>query len=448
MRITLLVLALATVLHAQGEQPAQAPTDPLSDASVRATLSHLASDAMEGRDTPSRGLEAAADWIEARFKTLGLKPGAGESYSHTYELPGLEFATQADFTLRVGRGEDARDLVAGEEVRLFRAHAAIAEEDITLDRYDAANTDPKLQRRAQGARRPLLIEVAEDSGIWKSATETKRILKPRFRPRAPIFLVKKGLLPEGKLKGRVSVRAPKEVKLKLRNIVGVLPGTKRKNERIVFSAHYDHIGFVVPRGGDGLNNGADDDATGTTAVLQLAAAFAKTGPRERTLVFTTFSAEEKGLLGSKAFAENPPFPLKSVIANLNLEMLGRPGKEEERKTVWMTGRDYSDLEKILAPGFKRAGIKLREFEMQRQLFGASDNFSLAMKGVVAQSISGGGLHKDYHQPSDEVEKIDIEHMSALIRGIYEAAGDLADSKKKPKYNAKGKKAIAPRRRRR
>lgn len=440
LRIVLLIGLLSAVLRAQEATRAE----PLSEEAVKATLSFLADDAMSGRDTPSPGLERAADWIEARFKSLGLKPGAGESFSHVYEKPGLEFATDEGFLLEIGSGQDRLVLKPGKDARLFRLHRAFAEEKAVLDRYDGSANDIRAMRRAAGVRRPLLVEVEASSALWKQTAGKKRLLKPRFRGRPPVILVRKGLLPKGKIEGKIALTAPREVTLKLRNPVAVLPGTKRPEERIIISAHYDHVGLGLPRAGDGVYNGADDDATGTTAVLQLAEAFAASGARERSLVFVAFSAEEKGLLGSKAFAENAPFDLGSVVANLNLEMLGRPGNKKERGTAWMTGRDLSDLEKMLVPGFKRAGIKIREFEMQRQLFGASDNFSLARRGVVAQSISAGGLHEDYHQPSDEVAKIDLPHMTKVIRGIFEAAGDLADSKKKPAYNAKGMKAIAGR----
>ncbi|MEZ6196929.1 MAG: M20/M25/M40 family metallo-hydrolase [Planctomycetota bacterium] len=426
-------------------KPATAPpkvAGPLDEASVRATLEHLCSDEMAGRDTPSAELDRAADWIAKRFREAGLASGAGEKCFHEYSLPGRSFATGGGFILTVKTPEGDKQLEPGVDVRLFRAQSAFAEEEVEFDRWDASSTDRRKFVLAQRTRRPLLVEIDPSNPVWRATEGTKQVLAPRSRGggRPPVFLVRKGLLPPGVIKGRAAVPAPEKIDLALRNVVGVLKGTKRPEERIIISAHYDHIGVGLPFADDGVFNGADDDATGTTAVIQLAQAFAKAGARERTLVFVAFSAEEKGLRGSAAFAEKPPFALDTVVANLNLEMLGRPD-EKDRFTAWMTGRDLSDLEDRLRPGFERAGITLREFEMQRQLFRASDNFSLARQGVVAQSVSAGGLHEDYHQPTDELAKIDVPHMTRVIKGIFEAAGDLADQKDRPAYNAAGKKIL-------
>ena len=254
-----------------------------------------------------------------------------------------------------------------------------------------------------------------------------------------MLLVRKAAL-AGKtvVKAALTLPEAEKVDVSLRNVVALLPGADRQSEIVLVSSHYDHIGIGGAVRGDAINNGADDDATGTTAVLVLAQALASRGARlPRTLAFVNFSAEEKGLKGSAAFAEKPPFPLERVVCNLNLEMLGRPAPGNQGR-AWLTGRKLSDLESIVAPALASAGVDCIQFELEGQLFFQSDNYSLAKKGVVAHSISAGYLHPDYHRPSDEVAKIDVPHMTKVIRGLYAACVEVASRDERPAYNEDGK----------
>jgi Zn-dependent M28 family amino/carboxypeptidase len=234
----------------------------------------------------------------------------------------------------------------------------------------------------------------------------------------------------------------------LHNVVACIPGRSdrlpsavRADEVVLFSAHYDHVGVGLPVAGDAVRNGADDDATGTTAVLLLAEAFARRRqPLPRTLVFACFSGEERGMRGSRAFAADPPVPLASIVANLNLEMLGRPDDCGVRR-AWITGAELSDFAATAAAGLARAGIELAAHPQAPALFFASDNISLARHGVVAHSISAGSLHPDYHQPSDEVDKLDLEHMTAVIRGLYEAGIEFATHPERPQWNDQGRATL-------
>lgn len=263
--------------------------------------------------------------------------------------------------------------------------------------------------------------------------------------RAPILLVREGLLPEVDeetgLQVAIKVPPPAEVQLKLKNVAGMVRGRKRPGEFVLFSAHYDHLGVGFGQNGDNVYNGADDNATGTTAVLALAEAYAKNQVQPDTsLLFVCFSGEERGLLGSRAFAEDPSVPLDSIRVNLNIEMIGRP-LEGNRMAAWVTGKSLSDFEEIAAAGLKKADIRLVDFRAAAMLFRASDNWSLAAKGIVAHSISAGSLHRDYHQPSDEVKKLDLEHMTAVIRGLYEAGLEFANREERPRYNERGRRQL-------
>lgn len=421
----------------------------ISPAQVTETLNALASDAMAGRDTPSPEQEKAALYIANRMKAAGLKPGGSKnSYFHIYERDGVEWDSNA-VRLSANSGSKSVQLKGGRDVRLWRASGAVTLEGAEAVRLVAETSGAKGLSAGRRSRRPLLLEVSEDSPLWKSRAGKWQKMKSRFRTRgAPWLLVRKGLLPEGELQVDLTLPAPKSIKLKLKNVVGILPGSSKKKELVLVSAHYDHIGIGINSGGDFINNGADDDASGTTAVILLADALRerKAAPA-RSVAFVCFSGEEKGLLGSAGFANDPPFPLKQIAVNINIEMIGRP-KDGAEGQAWVTGRGYSEFESIMEEGLKQAGVKMTTFSMGNQLFRASDNYSLAKHGVVAHSISAGYMHPDYHRPTDEVERINVNHMAKIIEGIYHGMILFADRAKRPAYNEAGKKALASRRGRR
>jgi Zn-dependent M28 family amino/carboxypeptidase len=208
---------------------------------------------------------------------------------------------------------------------------------------------------------------------------------------------------------------------------------------VVVSAHYDHIGTGNPADGDAINNGADDNATGTTAVVLLAEALAKT-PLRRSVLFVCFSAEERGLRGSAAFCDKPPVPLEKIVCNLNIEMIGRPEEGKQGK-AWITGHDLSDFAAIAKQALERRSVGLVDFPMSGNLFAASDNFSFVRHGIVAHSISAGSLHEDYHRPGDEVDKLDIAHMTTFVTALCEFVRELADREAAPAWNDAGRKRL-------
>jgi Zn-dependent M28 family amino/carboxypeptidase len=216
-------------------------------------------------------------------------------------------------------------------------------------------------------------------------------------------------------------------------VIGVLPGSDPElaKESIVFTAHLDHIGLKGSVG-DTICNGADDDATGVTAVLTLADAFAalKTPPK-RSVIFMTFWGEEKGLLGSRYYCENPVWPLDKTVANINIEMIGRPEAGANEK-CWVTGWHNSDLGKLMNDGSQSVGILIFEHpKYSEMLYRASDNYSFVQKGVIAHSFSAGSLHEDYHQPSDEVEKLELKHMTRVIQGLFAGSLPIANAEVTP-----------------
>jgi hypothetical protein len=216
------------------------------------------------------------------------------------------------------------------------------------------------------------------------------------------------------------------------NVVGRLPGGDPvlRNSAILLTAHLDHLGVGKPVNGDSIYNGADDDASGTTAVLELARALASGSKPRRTVIFALFGSEEAGGLGSTWFRAHPPMPLTSIAANLEFEMIGRPDPKYGRDTLWLTGWERSNLGAVLAAHGARLVADRR---LDEQFFTRSDNYVLAQKGVVAQTVSSYGMHGDYHQPSDDLAHIDFRHMTVAIGSLIAPLEWLANSDFRPRW---------------
>jgi Zn-dependent M28 family amino/carboxypeptidase len=222
-----------------------------------------------------------------------------------------------------------------------------------------------------------------------------------------------------------------------RNVIGILPGRdpKLKDQVILLSAHLDHLGVGKPVGGDNIYNGADDDASGCVAVLELAETLAAGERPKRTVVFAFFGSEETGGQGDQFFLAHPPAPLANIVANLEFEMIGRPDAAVKPGQLWLTGYDRTNL----GPELARHGAKLvADPHPDQQFFKRSDNFALARQGIVAQTVSSFGLHQDYHRPSDDLSRIDFPHMEQAIRSMVEPVRWLADTDFRPEW-VEGKK---------
>ena len=436
------ILGLLLCASTAGQSPRPLPRIPLSQ--VKATLSWLASDALGGRGTPSPGLEKAAAWISGRFKKAHLMaPVEGRGYVFSYTVPGQTVSLKS-VRLAVHGGSRTLQLVPQRDFRLYRS---------PLDGYrsdgpqDAARMKLKDAARrglwtGRPIRRVLLVETPDDSALWQAREGDFKNLSRRRRrgTEAPVFLVREGLLPAGTLTVEVELQRAKKTGIKLKNVWGMVRGAQRPEEFVMVSAHYDHLGAGIPLGKsvDGIYNGADDDASGTTAVVELAELFAGLQGEARparSILFVCFSGEEKGLLGSRALAGDFPLDMKSVVAQVNIEMIGRPEKGQ-RFCAWVTGASRSNFDEIAGRAFKRAGVKLVSFPMAEQLYYQSDNLPFARKGVVAHSISAGSLHRDYHKPSDEVSRIDMPHMTRIVNGLGEVVREFADRRERPRRTKK------------
>jgi len=210
----------------------------------------------------------------------------------------------------------------------------------------------------------------------------------------------------------------------------------QRAEVIVLGAHLDHVGRrETAAGEDKIFNGADDDASGTVAVMELAAAFAA-GPRpKRTMVFALFGSEEAGGFGAGYFVDKPVVAHNAMIAQIQFEMLGRADSLVPTDHLWLTGYERSNLGAELA---KRGARVVQDPRPDQSFFTRSDNIRFARKGIVAHTVSSFNLHKDYHQVGDEVSKIDLAHMTRSIQSMLEPIRWLANSTFKPEWAPGGR----------
>jgi Zn-dependent M28 family amino/carboxypeptidase len=216
------------------------------------------------------------------------------------------------------------------------------------------------------------------------------------------------------------------------NAVGVLKGSdpRAAAEVIMLSAHLDHLGFNDALTGDKIFNGADDDASGCVAVLEMARVLGSGKRPKRTIYFVAFGSEERGGVGSQYFIEHSPVPLEQIVADITFEMLGRPDAKVAAGTLWLTGFERSTL----GPELARQGASLvADPHPEQHFFQRSDNYPLALRGVVAHTISSFGLHTDYHRVSDEVGKIDFPFMTSSLNSLVKPIQWFANSDFRPAW---------------
>jgi hypothetical protein len=217
------------------------------------------------------------------------------------------------------------------------------------------------------------------------------------------------------------------------NVVGRLLGSDPllAEDVILLSAHLDSLGSHGNLANPIIYHGADDDASGVVAVLELAEAFAKGVRSKRTILFAWFGSEETDSRGAQRFIGAPPVPLSHIVANLEFEMLGRADPAVAPRTAWLAGFERTNL----GPELVRHGANIvADPHPEQQFFERSDNIQLAYRGVIAHTVSSFGLHPDYHRPSDDLSRIQFEHLTAVIRSLIAPIGWLASSQFTPHWN--------------
>ena len=217
------------------------------------------------------------------------------------------------------------------------------------------------------------------------------------------------------------------------NVIGIIRGSDPtlRNEAVIVAAHYDHIGIRTAVNGDSIANGADDDASGVIAVLEIARALRRGTAPKRTVVFIAFAGEESGGLGTRWYMAHPVVPLETTVAQFQIEMIGRPDSlAGGTGKGWLTGYELSTMGPLLAG----AGIPVvKDPRPDQSFFTRSDNYAFARRGIPAHTFSSFNLHTDYHTVNDEVESVDFAHMTAMIDAATRAVRVLADGQK-PVWN--------------
>ncbi len=398
----------------------------ISRSEIDRIITTLAADDMEGRRTFEPGIEKAAQFLVGEFERIGLEKFDGLSgYEQSFHVYSLRPATSRIVLNGSKIAPDDVFFQAGEEMVIWTG-----DEEINIVRVaqdgDLAETFRALRRSSENAL--VLVD------------ETHRELFARYRrffsgPRRTLDLGDGAsvvyVLSTAINVDTYRVEISNEVeKLPLANIAGQITG-RITDEFVLFSAHYDHVGIRSGVEPDSIFNGANDDASGTTAVVALADYFKQMGRPERTLLFVAFTAEEMGGYGSEYFSRqlNPD----EIVAMFNIEMIGKPAVEGP-DTAWITGFDRSDFGEILQQSVEGTPYRFYPDPYPDQnLFYRSDNATLARLGVPAHSISTTPIDvdKDYHQASDEVTTLDLDHMTNTIRAIARGAATIVSGEKTP-----------------
>jgi Zn-dependent M28 family amino/carboxypeptidase len=274
------------------------------------------------------------------------------------------------------------------------------------------------------------VDPAYETG-FSQPIPLRRILRPDGREQ--VVLASAGDLPEGT-----------EVLEELAdaNVVGVIRGgdPDLSEEAVILGAHFDHVGVGRAVEGDSIYNGADDDASGVAVVLEVARLMAASEPPGRTVVFLLTTGEELGLLGTRFYIENPVIPMERTVADLQVEMVGRPDSLAGGVgRAWLTGFDRSTLGAALA----EAGVPIvPDPRPDQRFFSRSDNIAFATLGIPAHTLSSFNLHDDYHRPSDEARFMDYEHMAAVTEAAATAVRILAEGPR-PEWNPGGRPEMRP-----
>ncbi|RSK44914.1 M20/M25/M40 family metallo-hydrolase [Hymenobacter rigui] len=428
-----LVLALfATQVFAQKKSATVPATSSVPQATVERIISALAADDMQGRATGKPGSVKAAEFLAAEFQRIGLEQLPGlTNFMQTF--PAYEARTAAAFVTINGAkvAPDKMVLISGQP------HLNWTEADEPAPRVVTVGPQDNLMKEV----RPLL-DPKENTIVFIDPTQLAAfnrvagyVKRGGLRPEKPApFTTLLVLAPPAATPLKFQVAATTTIRtVELRNVVGVLPGkdAARATEQVVFSGHYDHLGFLPAVAGDSIANGADDDASGTTAVVALAEYFKKKNDNARPLVFVAFTAEEIGGFGARYFSKQ--LDPKNVVAMFNIEMIGKQAKFGPN-TAFITGFDRSDFGKMLQDNAKGTVFRFEPDPYPEQnLFYRSDNATLARLGVPAHTISTDQIPTDkkYHSVDDEVESLDLPNMTAVITAIGRAAGGIISGQQTP-----------------
>lgn len=432
--------------------PAAAQDGGVKERDVRAAMYFLAGDAMQGRGSGTKFERIAAEYVGSQFMQFGLEP-AGEvgfdgkpTFVQTVQAPVRETLTGLTIDgTSIKLGDDLIAFaIAGKEISGPVQHAkpgdtakkgAIVILSLPADtKYEAIQGSIRQMSR-DGAAAVIMVETAEIRANWGEVAGRKASLG-RFGTLLAVST--KGAEELAKfadgsmltLRGTFAAAPPTYTW----NAIGKITGSDAElgSQVILISSHLDHLGVRDNAPGDDkIFNGADDDASGTVAVLEIARALAAGKKPKRTVYFVCFGSEEAGGFGAGYFVKNLPFPQDKFVANLEFEMIGRPDAKVKPDELWLTGYERSNLGPELA---KRGAKLVQDPHPEEQFFRRSDNYTLARQGIIAHTVSSFGLHKDYHHASDEIKTIDFSHMTHAINSMVKPIEWLVNSDFVPVWN--------------
>jgi hypothetical protein len=381
----------------------------------------LASDKMEGRKTFTPSIDRAADFIASEFKKSGLNYFDGlNSYKQPFFVKKATIIS-ASGNMN-GKPVDAENIFALTTDSLLDVDENSGFTKVLIT--DTSNFFKAFALIKSNQKYLVLVNPAHE----KIFQRLKNAGRQSFEDKAPVVFV---LTNENPTNYHFEIKS-KITSSSLSNVIGVLPGKSRKDEYVIFSAHYDHLGIGKPDAtGDSIYNGANDDAAGTTAVIMLADYFSKLKNNERTLIFVTFTAEEIGGFGSQYFSKQ--IDPEKAIAMFNIEMIGTDSKWGNN-SAYITGYEKSDFGKILQSNLEGSKFHFEPDPYPTQsLFYRSDNATLAALGVPAHTISTSKMDDEpnYHKQSDEISTLDMNNMAEIIKAIAISSQTIVSGKDTP-----------------
>jgi len=393
---------------------------------VSRILNTLASDDMRGRSALTKDIEPAADFIAGEMKKIGLKPYAEESFRQTFQLDKLSPKSNAA-TIN-------KKTIPAEHIISLGNHVDLKWDDKSLIKIVNITSDADFAQafREQSLSKENTLVLVDPSFETSFVRFGQMLSNPKF--------IEDSSIQKPSIVYLLTKEKPKTFHIHIErnlqnfplfNVAGLIPGKSKPNEYVIFSGHYDHIGILPAVGQDSIANGADDDASGVTAMLTLADYYKKKNNNERTLIFVAFTAEELGMYGSKYFSNH--INADQVVAMINMEMIGKDSKFGPN-TVYITGYDQSDLGKLMQENLKNTTFKFySDPYIKQNLFYRSDNAVLAAKGVPAHSFSTSQMDKDeyYHTVKDEIATLNVQNIISSIEAIAIGASGIVEGKQTP-----------------
>jgi len=431
--------------------------DRISADSLRTNITWLAADQRGGRMTPSPGLEASADYLAMQFRLFGLTPSGTEgTFFQTATFAQItEKPSEFRMTLEAG----SRRLSIGGNSVTVRSLAAIDYQNepvVHLSGRPLSGRIPEIAGRVVAgdegfatdaelylleAQKPALIILTIDGPRPKEEEPVLEDADPSIAPVIRIYNRAAAALLEGsEARLTLHVATPVRHDVTLRNVAGMLRGSDPalRDQVVIVSAHYDHLGVKPPGRGNRIFHGANDNASGDASLIEIAKALGAEPHPRRSVLFLAVFGEEEGLLGSAYYVRHPLVPIARTVADINLEQLGRTDSSDgpEIDRFALTGPSYSDLAQVMTAAAKAVGTAVYRKDTADDYFDRSDNYSFALAGIVAHTVVVAFEFPDYHAVSDEAGKIDYGNLVKVDRGIAAGVAAVANAAEAPKWSVK------------